>query len=147
MDKNLARNIPGLTIPSLDFIKKAQLPSFELPVFTGSEFNFGCELEFQVSYLEDELHVFYDNKKLIVGEKVVMNGYIFIPATSPDFNRHGINVAIACYFVVQVDGNTEEHFEKAVKRFTKTFKAVKQTAIKRKLKNQLLNQDLNENNE
>ena len=144
MDKNLARNIPGLTIPSLDFIKKAQLPSFELPVFAGSEFNFGRELDINISYLEGGLHIVYDDKKLIVEEKVVMNGFIFVPATSLDFDGHCTNVAVACYFVVQVDGNTEEHFEKAVERFTKTFKAVKQTAINRRLKYQLLNQDLNE---
>lgn len=147
MDKNLARNIPGLHIPSLEFIKKAQLPSFERPIFSGSEFNFGCELEFQVSYLEGELHTFYDNKKLIVGEKVVINGFIFVPATGLDFNGHCTNVAVVCYFVVQVDGDSEEHFEKAVERFTKTFSAVKETAVNRKLKNHLLNQDLIKNNE
>lgn len=142
MNKNLASNIPSLYIPSLDFIKKAQLPSFELPVYSGSEFNFGRKLDIHISYLEGELHIFYDNKKLIVGEKVVMNDFIFVPATSLDFDGHCTNVAVACYFVVQVDGGTEEHFEKAVERFTKTFSAVKETAINRKLKNQLLNQDL-----
>ncbi len=143
MDKNLASNIPSLYIPSLDFIKKAQLPSFELPVYSGSEFNFGCELEFQVSYLEGGLHILYDNKKLIVGEKVVMNGFIFVPATSLDFNGHCTNETVACYFLVKVDDNTEEHFEKAVERFTNTFNVVKQAATLRKLNNYLLNQDLN----
>ncbi len=142
MDKNLARNIPSLYIPNLEFIKKAQLPSFELPVYSGSEFDFGRELDVIISYLEGGLHIVYDNKKLIVWEKVVMNDFIFVPATSLDFNGHCTNIAVACYFVVQVDGDTEEHFEKAVERFTKTFKAVKQTAINRKLKNQLLNHDL-----
>ena len=143
MNKNLASNIPSLYIPSLEFIKKAPLPSFELPVYAGSELNFGRELDIHISYLEGKLHIFYDNKKLIVGEKVVMNGFIFVPATSLDFNGHCTNVAVACYFLVQVDGDTEEHFEKAVERFTKTFKAVKQTASNRRLKNQLLNHDLN----
>ena len=146
MDKNLARNIPSLYIPSLEFIKKAPLPSFELPVYAGSEFNFGRELDFHISYLEGKLHIFYDNKKLIVEEKVVMNGFIFVPATSLDFNGHCTNEAVACYFLVIV-GDNEEYFEKAVERFTKTFKAVKQTASNRRLKNQLLNHDLIKNNE
>ena len=135
MNKNLASNIPSLYIPSLEFIKKAQLPSFELPVYSGSEFNFGRELDIHISYLEGELHIFYDNKKLIVGEKVVMNGFIFVPATSLDFDGHCTNVAVACYFLVIV-GDNEEYFEKAVERFTKTFNAVKQTVINRRLKNQ-----------
>ena len=142
MNKNLASNIPSLYIPSLDFIKKAQLPSFELPVYSGSEYDFGRELDNNISYLEGGLHIVYDDKKLIVEEKVVMNGFIFIPVTSLDFDGHCTNMAVACYFVVQVDGDTEEHFEKAVERFTKTFSAVKETAINRKLKNQLLNHDL-----
>ena len=146
MDKNLARNIPGLHIPSLEFIKKAQLPSFELPIFSGSEFNFGRELDINISYLEDELHVLYDNKKLIVGEKVVMNGFIFVPATSLDFNGHCTNETVACYFLVIV-GDNEEYFEKAVERFTKTFNVVKQSTINRSHKNQLLNHDLIKNNE
>ena len=45
-------------------------------------------------------------------------------------------------FLVQLDGDTEEHFEKAVARFTKTFNAVKLATVVRKLENQLLNQDL-----
>ena len=143
MNKNLAFNIPSLYIPNLEFIKKAQLPSFELPVYSGSEYDFGRELDINISYLEGGLHIVYDDKKLIVEEKVVMNGFIFVPATSLDFNGHCTNMAVACYFVVQVDGDTEEYFEKAVERFTKTFNAVKQTAINRKLKNQLLNHDLN----
>ena len=142
MNKNLASNIPSLYIPNLEFIKKAQLPSFELPIYSGSEYDFGRELDTNISYLEGELHILYDNKKLIVGEKVVMNGFIFVPATSLDFNGHCTNVAVACYFVVQVDGDTEEHFEKAVERFTKTFNAVKLATVVRKLENQLLNQDL-----
>ena len=142
MDKNLASNIPSLYIPGLEFIKKAQLPSFELPVYSGSEYDFGRELDINISYLEGGLHIVYDDKKLIVEEKVVMNGFIFVPATSLDFNGHCTNMAVACYFLVIVDDN-EEHFEKAVKRFTKTFSVVKETAINRKLKNQLLNHDLN----
>ncbi len=146
MDKNLASNIPSLYIPNLEFIKKAQLPSFELPVYSGSEYDFGRGLDINISYLEGGLHIVYDDKKLIVEEKVVMNGFIFVPATSLDFNGHCTNEAVACYFLVIV-GDNEEYFEKAVERFTKTFNAVKQTAINRRLKNQLLNQDLIKNNE
>ena len=145
MNKNLASNIPSLyIIPSLEFIKKAQLPSFELPVYSGSEFDFGRELDIQISYLEGNVHILYDNKKLIVKEKVVLKDFIFIPVTSLDFDGHCTNLAVACYFVVQVDDDTEEHFEKAVERFRKTFKAIKQTTINRRLKNKSLNQDLNE---
>ena len=145
MNKNLASNIPSLyIIPNLEFIKKAQLPIFELPVYSGSEFDFGRELDIHVSYLEGKVHVLYDNKKLIVGEKVVLKDFIFVPVARMDFDGHCTNLTVACYFVVQIDGDTEEYFEKAVERFTKVFKAVKQTAINRRLKNKLLNQDLNE---
>ena len=137
MNKNLASNIPSLYIPNLEFIKKVQLPSFELPVYSGSEYDFGRELDIDVSYLEGGLHIVYDDKKLIVEEKVVMSGFIFVPATSLDFNGHCTNEAVACYFLVIV-GDNEEYFE---------FKAVKQTASNRRLKNQLLNQDLIKNNE
>lgn len=140
MDKNLARNIPGLHIPSLEFIKKAQLPSFEFPIYSGSEFNFGCEIDYQVSYLEEKVHIFYDNKKLIVEETVVNNGFIFIPVINLVFNGHSTDEAVACYFLVQADSDIEEDFEKAVERFTKTFTAIKQTASNRRLNNQLLNQ-------
>lgn len=143
MDKNLARNISDLCIPSLEFIKKAQLPSFEFPIYSGSEFNFGRKLDIQVSYLEGNLHILYGNKKLIVGEKIAINDYIFVPVTNPVFNGHTINETVACYFLVQVDGDTEEDFEKAIERFTRTFNAIKQVVDSRKLNNQLLNQDLN----
>ena len=144
MNKNLASNIPSLyIIPSLEFIKKAQLPSFELPVYSGSEFDFGRELDIQISYLEGKVHVLYDNKKLIVEEKVVLKDFIFVPVARMDFDGHCTNLTVACYFVVQIDGDTEEYFEKAVERFTKTFSAVKETAINRQLKNQLLNHELN----
>ena len=142
MIRKLIYILPELFIPNLEFIKKAQLPSFEFPVYSGSEFNFGRELDIDVSYLNDEVHVLYDNKKLIVGNKAVIKDYIFIPVTNIISNRFGNHETIACYFLVQLDGDTEEHFEKAVARFTKTFNVVKLATVVRKLENQLLNQDL-----
>ena len=98
MIRKLIYILPELFIPNLEFIKKAQLPSFEFPIYSGSEFNFGRELDIDVSYLEDEVHVLYDNKKLIVGNKVVIKDYIFIPVTNIISNRFGNHETIACYF-------------------------------------------------
>ena len=119
-----------------------KLTKFNSDVNKKGEFVLNAEIIETIEQTPDTVVTLTNGKKLIVEEKVVMNGYIFIPATSPDFNRHGTNEEVACYFVVQVDGDHEEYFEKAVDRFTKTFNVVKQTAVNRKLKNHLLNQDL-----